>query len=886
MKKKLLITIGSILLIFTIAIIVIPSIFKDEIKDEILRYVNKNSDLKIAIEDYDLSLISNFPQFTFELEGVNVVDADENELLTIDLLATEVDAKDLIVDKSITINSISVIRPVINYTLSNDSIENNVVEQKHQIKTETTVDVNGILKESESESESDVSKKKLSLNISNYEIVGASIKIKDENNDDFVVITNLNHNGFGVLQGDNLELNTFTFIDDIDIYDGKTALLKNAQIKGDFNLGLDLKNNIYSLKDNSLSINNIRINWVGVIKEIDESYDIDLRFDTPDTKFKDLLSMITDDYNKGFEDVETKGQFKIEGDIQGLYNDETMPSFKMQTSINDAYVKYPDLPESIDDINLILNIDKPQGINFDEISVSVPKASIRIADNKIDASMTAYNLVSDPHLQAKILADFDLSKLRNAIPIGDDGNIDGEIFADVFIKGKMSDLEEERYDKFDAKGDIKLSNFRFKTNSLKHAMIISDANIHVTPKEIQLKKFDFKLGKSDIKAKGNISKYLEYAMKDKVLLGNLDVTSNYFYAEDFMLLDEETSKDVVNNVDSKKTQSTSKNISDKTPPSHSDTNVGSEMEVVEIPRNINFDNKISINHFRYGSIKADNVNGNLGIKNENAYLKNVRMNTLDGSVLISGNYDSKNKKSPKTDFNLELKNIDIQELSSTFNFVKQIAPIVGNTSGKLSSKLSLRTSLDQQMNPIYKTMYSKGNVKTKNVSIENTDFIKKFGDILNVEELKKDPKVSDVNISFTISKGVLLISPFDLNIADIKSNFSGSTNIGEETLDMDASIVFPRKYLGKETNAIIDNAVNLANTFGANVKMGNTINVNSKIKGDIKSPKYSLTYGPGKAETPEKYLKQEADKIIEKAKKEQGKELEKKANDLLKGLFK
>ena len=879
MKKKVIIIIVSILAIFTILLIVIPRIFKDEIKEEILRNVNRNTDLDISINNYDLSLISNFPRFTFYFEGVKVSDANKNELVSVEEIAAEIDSKDLIVNRSISLNKISFIKPVINYTLTNDSLATNTQEKSNQIQAEQEL----VVKTSEpiAEEELDENKKTISLNISNYEIVEAYINIKDENNNEFIKIVNLNHNGYGTFQNDILTLNTHSSIDSISVSQGKSSLLKNAQIKGEVAIDLDFKNKIYTLKDNNLNINKIELNWVGVIKEIGNDIDVDLRFDTPHTNFKDLLVMIPDDYKKDFENIETKGQFKIEGNILGIYNEETMPEFNLKSSITDAYIKYPDLPESVDDINLILNINKPQGNDFDKLSINIPSASVKIADNKIDANMSAYNLVTDPHIQAKILANIDLSKLRSAIPIEKDDNIDGKIFADIFLKGNMSDLENERYNKFDAKGDIKLKNFSFATKSFNNKMLISDANIVITPKSLQLKTFDFKIGKSDIKAKGTVSKYLEYLLEDKQLSGTLNIKSNYFYVSDFMPVDEaaSTQNKTVANKNNNKPTSKKARTSEKEDEEFA-------MDVIEIPANISFENNIDVKHFIYDDIKADNLKGKLGIRNKTAYLKNIRMNTLDGVVLLNGNYSSKIKTSPKADFNMDVKNIDIQKLANTFDFVNKIAPIIENTTGRISSNLDFKTTLDKTMNPVYETMYSKGTVKTSHVSLQNSDFIKDFGSILNVKELTRDPKIADINLSYSIKKGILTVAPFNLNIADIKSEFKGSSNIGKETIDMDVSIIFPRKYLGKETNDIIDNAVNLANTFGMDVKVGSTIDVDAKIKGDIMKPKYSLTYGSGKAKTPEQYLKQQADKIIDDAKKESGKELEKKANDLLKGLFK
>ncbi|MCK5781173.1 MAG: AsmA-like C-terminal region-containing protein, partial [Flavobacteriales bacterium] len=311
-----------------------------------------------------------------------------------------------------------------------------------------------------------------------------------------------------------------------------------------------------------------------------------------------------------------------------------------------------------------------------------------------------------------------------------------------------------------------------------------------------------------------------------------------------------------------------------------------EMDVVHVPANINFENKISIDNFYYGAIKATKLKGSVGLKDQKAYFNKVSMAMFDGAINLNGNYSSKDSLAPKVDFDLKLNKIDVEKLSRTIKFVDKLAPIAKSATGKISANIDISTTLDTKMNPVYNTMYSGGNIRTTNLSLKNTDFLNDLADVLNVEELKKNPKVEDVNLKYKMEKGIMKISPFDIRILDIKSTIVGSTDVGKETLDMDVSMIFPRKYLSKDANDIINGAVSLANTFGAKVSIGETIDVNAKIDGDIKSPDYSLTYGPDKSKTPEEYLKKEADKIIEDTKKSAGKDLEKKATNFINNLFK
>ncbi|MEN8138416.1 MAG: AsmA-like C-terminal region-containing protein [Bacteroidota bacterium] len=863
MKKKIALILLSILTLFILAIIIVPYLFKDEIKDEILKYANQNFDGEVQIEDYDLSLLSNFPEFTFNFEGVKVIDTNKVELLNIKNASAKINSKDFLLTKSISIESIIISQPKINYRLSADTVNNDTITKKD-------VEINEVsdpLDEDTGDSQS-----QLSFNINSYEIVEGTINIKDENNNDFIKISNLNHNGFGVYEGNNLSVNTSTLIEDITIIQDKTTLLEKTKIQGDLNLDLNFDDSIYSLKENSLSINNIKLNWVGVIKEIEDSYDIDLRFDTPDSKFKDLLAIIPEHYKKDFDKIETKGEFNIEGYIKGIYNENMMPGFDIKAQVSNASIKYPDMPEKLSDINLLMKINMPQGDDLDQIVIDIPSASAKVADNSVGGNFKAKNLISDPDLNANLLANIDLSKVRDAIPMEKNEDIDGKINADMFFKGKMSDLENEDYEKFEAKGKISLKDFTFSSNLFNDKIVIDDANMDISPQFLYLNSFNFKLGKSDIQAKGKVSKYLEYFLKDKQLSGNLDIKSNTLIVSDFMPKEEVSSKGT--EADETKQEQTKKAEREE-----------SEMEVIQIPANIDFTNNITIDNYYYGNIKAKNVKGLLGLKNQEAYLKNVSMNMFDGVIKVDGKYSSKDTLAPKTDFDLALNNIDIHQLSETFEFVEKVAPIIESAEGKVSAKIDFKTTLDSVMDPVYETMYSKGNIKTSNISLSNTGFLNDLGDVLNVEELKKDPNVEDINLSYSVEKGIMTIAPFKLNIADIKSDIKGSSNIGSQTIDMDISMIFPRKYLSEDANNIVNSAVSLANSFGAKLSVGENIDVNAIIDGNIKSPDYSLSYGPEKDRTPEEYLKKETDKLIDKAKKDAEKDLKKKAKNLLNDLF-
>lgn len=882
MKKKIFITLGVVTLVLFGSIIAIPYFFKDEIKQEALKYINNNFEGEVKIEDYNLSLISSFPRFNFSFLGIEVIDDNDKELFSMNDFSLEINAKDLILNNKITIESIKLVDASINYSLAELEDSNDDVEKK-----ETPIPEKESIENAEKSSE----EKEMSFHLTKYSIINASVIITDEKGKDFLNINNLNHSGYGSFENDILSISTKTSIEKINIFQGNVNMLKDAKIQGDFNVELDMKKNIYTLRNNNIKVNNIELNWVGVVREIESGYDIDLKFDTPKTKFKDLLALVTEDYKDDLKDIDAKGKFNIQGSVAGIYNEKTMPSFGMNIAVDNAFIKYVDLDESVDDINFLLKINKPQGNDLDKLVINMPKFSLKIVDNKIEADFSAKKLMSDPNISANIKANIDFSKIKKAIPIEQGDDISGKISANISMKGKLSDLENENYDKFVAKGNVELKKFNFSTTMLKDEVKIKHANINVTPQTLYLNEFIFSLGNSDVSAKGKINKYIEYALKDEKLEGWLDIKSNNFFATDFMPLDDDSTTEAKTKSDDSSEASSTK----------TNNNANNNSERIEIPSNIDFNTNISIKQLAYDNINIRNIIGSVGIKNQIAYLKNMNMYIFAGKMSMDGNYSSKNKKNAKVDFAIILKNIDIAKVTKTFVFTKKIAPAIENAKGKIDSKFNIKTTLDNNMDPIYNTMYSSGGIKLSNLELKSIDFLEEIGDALNIDEFKKNHKIANVNLTYTIKKGILNVSPFKIKIGDIESEIFGSSNIGKETVDMDIKNKIPRKYIGDDVNKAVDDAVFWANKFGLKIDVGSTIDVNVNASGNINSPKYSLSYGKNKNKSINMLMNNMAKDIIETTKKEQSKkikkegekqsekikkDLEKKAKELLNDFFK
>ncbi|HRH36690.1 MAG TPA: membrane biogenesis protein, partial [Catalimonadaceae bacterium] len=73
--KKLLKIIGITLGVLVLLLILIPILFKDRIRDEVKKALDENLEATIVLDPgkVGLSLISNFPHFTFSIEDFGIL---------------------------------------------------------------------------------------------------------------------------------------------------------------------------------------------------------------------------------------------------------------------------------------------------------------------------------------------------------------------------------------------------------------------------------------------------------------------------------------------------------------------------------------------------------------------------------------------------------------------------------------------------------------------------------------------------------------------------------------------------------------------------------------------------------------------------------------------
>jgi cell division septum initiation protein DivIVA len=835
----------SLLLLIIILLIVLPLFFKDDMLAKVKEEINKNVNAKVEFADFKLSLFKSFPDFNLGLYEMSVMGIDKFEndtLVYFQSFNVQVDLMSAL-KKNIVVKGIVLNHPFINAKVLSDSTANWDIAKPTEEAVDTLVIEEDTLATTEPMD--------YRVDLQKFQIKNARLKYVDETGNLKATIDDLNFLLKGDLGMDYSDLTIETSIDAINVNMGGIQYLKNATFGFDATIGADLENMIFTFKENQLALNAIALGFDGIIKMPDEDITMDVKFNTQKTSFKSLLSMVPAIYMEGFESLKTEGKLALYGNVKGTYNEKEMPLVNLKLLVEDAMFQYPDLPKSVDNITIDLDVFY-DGVNNDQTKVDLNQFHVEMADNPFDIGMHIRTPFSDPYIEGNIDGHVILNTLADALPL-EEMNLDGEIIADVDIAGNLSTIEKEQYEDFKATGKLQIKDFLLEGNDLPAAVKIIETTFNFTPRYLELQSFNAEVGESDFQLTGKMENYIPYALSDGTLRGDFQFNSSFINVNEFITTDTLETEQASNPEEAG-------SFEGETIASDS-VQVGSA--IVEIPENIDVKLTSNLDHILYDKLDITNLTGIFLVKDKKLMMDNLNMDLLDGTFRVDGEYNTQDIEKPSATLALNIQQIEIEKVINSFSMIESLAPILKNCKGKVSVKFDYSSLIDSTMSPVLSTINGYGRLQSENIQVVDSKAFDKLAGLLNLGD-KFNNEFKDVNISFNIANGRIIVEPFETMVKDIKMVVGGSHGI-DQTLDYDLVLSVPREYMGSAVNDAVDGLLAKAADQGISIDAGENIDVKAKIVGTTTDPKITLDLKEGNQNAKEE-LKEKAQEEIKKQK--------------------
>ncbi|MGE4541202.1 MAG: AsmA-like C-terminal region-containing protein [Bacteroidales bacterium] len=792
----------TIVIVFVLAfILILPLFFKAEIVEIVKHELNKQVNAKVDFADADLSLIRHFPDFTLDLNQLSIIGTDafeDDTLLNLEALSLRIDVLKAL-NGDYVIKELRFYKPFINLLVNKEGLANWDIAAPSE-----TADAP--VEETSTEA--------IQLKIKQMSLKDGTLKYIDQSMDLLAELHGMELSMKGDLSTDKSSLATRLTAKSFDLSFESFPYFNGVAVRFNAMFLIDLANSIYTFKENQLVLNDLLVNFEGSVGMNPDSYTLLLNFDAPKSEFRQLISLIPAFYKNDFDKFQANGNFQLDGFVRGTYSENQLPAYGLNLKVDNASFGYPELPARVETLNLNASVNNKTG-ETDDAEIEISDFNWQLAGQPFRMNLSLKTPVSDPQFNISTSGVLDFGQLTALLPDEQKLDLQGLLKADFRIKGKMSDIENNRFDQVNASGSLVLQNFEFADSTVLSLPVkISNAQLNLSPKFIDLLNTSISIGRSDIRVDGRIEDYLPYALADGTLTGRLNHKSTLLDVDELMTLTGEEQQPEGSASDS------------------------SEF-VLELPKNLIFDFESNIQNLIFEPYELTAVKAKLHYENQEIKFEEFAAEFLDGKMNMNGTFAALQDMPAQLEVDFKLTDLDIPKAWKTIELLQKTVPIAQQAKGTMTAQFEVTTKLDAEFSPVYESMQGGGILKTSQLSISNLSSLQKLNALLGTQQF--DQMVTDgLNISFEFINGRVYQKPFNVKLGGQETTISGSTGF-DQTLDYDLFFKVPYGKLGSSIQKGITDLAGLAgNTFSVNPE--DEMQIKAKMTGTTSDPVFSIDY--------------------------------------------
>ena len=740
-----------ILVVFVVivgALVSIPLFFKQALLEKTKTTINNQVNADVDFEGFKLSLFRNFPKVTIELQKVIVTGQGEfqtDTLMAIENVRAKMVLLALFKNSERSIEEINLVQPKLKFVVGKTGNVNWDIA-KEPVPGQPTA------------TESNEQDEPFKLQLDRIDVKNGELIYEDREINMINVFENINLDVKGKMYGTSTELQVAGKSDSYSLDYDSVRYVSKVSLETVTRLNVDYDKMDISIIENELLVNRLPMEVTGLIQMPSDSMFFDLQIKTKDTGFENFLALVPPGYEEYMKKVKTSGTATISGTVKGLYFEEIYPAIDLKIEVANGNFNYTDLPEEIKNIKADISVQKPEG-DLDLTEVWIKNAHAQLKNNPVDLTLKLNHLVSDPYFDGAFVGTINFDHLKEALPL-DSVNVSGTIDANLFVKGNYSSIEKEQYDKIKSDGIVLLDNFLYDSPGFTQKIVVPSGKLDFSPQNVNLSQLIVKVGQSDFNLTGKVYNYLNYIFKDGVLQGDLQLVSSFVNINELLRLQKKNEiQDKANNVAE---PSASSNVSES-----------QEKLVFDIPKNIDFTFRSDIDKAIFDKLPLSEIKGLITAKNGKLILNGLNMNTLDGSLKLTGSYENTPQNQPLVDFGFEVLNFDIPLAFQALTGLQNMVPIAGQSQGKISTNLKMKGQLTPLFKIIPTSVDGAGIFNTENLRIIDSPIFKQLKGILLPDKLQ-NVQIDDFKANFVVANGNIDLKPFKTKVAGQETTILGT----------------------------------------------------------------------------------------------------------------
>jgi len=413
---------GAVAALFILIIIGLNIYFNDaRLQQTVMPYVNEATGREVQVESMSLTFFSTFPRPGLSINNMSIPgETTDDTLMSLNELVVGVKLFSLFGDE-IQISEIKLNQPRFTYKIFSDSTSN----------------IDFLMGEEAAE---DTVSEGYAINIPYFEIINGQFGYSDESSNTDVSLNELNAT-IALRYADLIESTVDIELGGLSATVDGTSFVNALPLSLSQSSTIDIDEELLELRSGTFSIRGLALNLTGTLGGWSTTPSVDLSFSSSSDNFEELLRLVPAEYQEQVNNLDTRGSLALEGSISGDVGGETLPAFNLKLAVENGYLKNPDLPQAIEDIQLSLSASNSL--------LTVDNFKATAGSNTLTASGSMENpLEEDGAFSLDIDGNVDLATISEFYDISQFNleQMSGTIDLKTTARGNRANLEEAIFD--------------------------------------------------------------------------------------------------------------------------------------------------------------------------------------------------------------------------------------------------------------------------------------------------------------------------------------------------------------------------------------------------------------------------------------------------------
>jgi len=742
--KKIFLGLLVVIVLLLAAAIFVASVFEEKIGRALITEVNAGLKSELKVKDFNLSLISGFPDASVNLYDVVLKDALDGVLLETEELSFRFGLFSLFGSK-IKVHTIL--------------IKNGSLFVKIDKRGRENYD---IAKASETESTAVETELGISLEeaiLKNVELIYENEKVKET-----IAFTIDQMSLSGEFGNQQYELKSKAAIQSRFFEVGEVRYLVGKKLGYDADIFVNQANGANEFRKVKLMIEDNVFNVEGFLTNFEKSTDFALTFKSEDADLNDLLQLLPPDQFAEYGDFSSDGSLSVDASINGELSADSDPAIDVKISLEDGSITSEKMDGSVKDVSFVANYS-----NGSDHSIKTATFDIKDFKGYFNRDLVEINLAvkdfENPLIDFNIDGKIDVETVYGLLdnPAITDGGGDIE-FKEIRLRGRYEDMiNSGRINKVKLEGEINFDDAELTFN--KEDVTFDKGRLKLQDNLLLIENFEIEGVGSELKIDGQFENLLPVLFADSLNSKNAELK--------FLAKLHANELDIERLLKMTEVQVEEEDVGKEV---YDSMLVAKGIDQSRLTSLLDGTFEATFDEFSYGELEGENFAGQLRFDNNAMQIKG-ETNALEGFLDLDGIYYF--EKAPRLVANIECLEINVFDLFDQTKNLGQEFLVAKNLRGSMNGKFHIQTFWSEAGYFQYDKLRVYAGIGIHDGELRNFKMLEDFSTYVDIDDLRR--------VKFTNMQNWLEIRREKIYFPTmfIQSNAMNMTLNGEHTFDQE-----------------------------------------------------------------------------------------------------